>query len=179
VNIPNTITSIRFILIPVFAFYLYQGQYFMAILFFLIGGLSDILDGYIARKLNMVTSFGKLVDPVADKLMQITALIILTMQRMLPSIILIIVIAKEAFMGMGSILLYKKKNVVVSANWYGKLATVIFYIAIVITIILNQFNTNGRELLIDILMGVAVLATLFAFFMYSMTYRSIGNEEKE
>jgi cardiolipin synthase len=99
-----------------------------------LGGITDVLDGYIARKFNLITSFGKLADPLADKMMQITALVLLTMQQKIPAVILIIVIAKEAFMGAGSILLYKKENFVVSANWYGKLATVIFFVAIIFTL---------------------------------------------
>lgn len=177
-NIPNLLTALRFVLIPIFGYYLYNEQYLIAIILFLLGGLTDVLDGYIARKFNMVTSWGKVFDPAADKLMQITALVLLTVQELIPSVVLIVVVAKEAFMGMGSIVLYKKKNVIVSANWYGKLATVIFYLAIIMTIIfkmekINNPNTNN---LINVFIGIAVLSTLFAFFMYSLAYRKIRSD---
>ncbi|MCX8130055.1 MAG: CDP-diacylglycerol--glycerol-3-phosphate 3-phosphatidyltransferase [Clostridia bacterium] len=171
-NIPNAITAVRFVLIPFFGYFLYMGQfdssqYIVAVIIFLIGGFTDVLDGFIARKFNLITSFGKLADPIADKLMQITALVILTIQDKIPVVVLIIVIAKEAFMGTGSILLYRQENLVVSANWYGKLATVVFHIAIIIAI----FSANKSYS--DIFIAIAVCATLFAFFMYSMTYRKI------
>lgn len=177
-NIPNILTVARFVLIPIFGYYLINEHFFVAVSLFLIGGITDILDGYIARKYKLITSFGKLADPLADKLMQITALVILTRQGLIPMAFLIIVIAKELFMALGSISLYKKENVVVQANWYGKLATVVFFLVIVLVIILRKYNVSGVEMLIDIATGIAVFFTLFAFFMYSMAYRKIKKEFK-
>lgn len=173
-NIPNILTVMRFIIIPVFGFYLYNEQYYISIFLFTLGGITDILDGYIARKYNLITSFGKLADPLADKLMQLTALILLTMQGLIPVVFLIIIVAKEIFMVLGSISLYKK-NYVISANWYGKLATVIFYCVIVMIFILENFDVPNSAVLIDVATGIAVLFTLFAFFMYSLEYRKIKN----
>lgn len=167
-SIPNILTGIRFALIPIFAYYLYTEQYLTAIILFLLSGITDVLDGYIARKFNMITSWGKLADPIADKLMQITALVLLTIKGMIPVIIIVIVILKEGFMGIGSILLYKTKKYIVSANWYGKMATVIFFIAIIVIILFNL-----SQLYRDIFIGIAVISTLFAFFMYLSAYRKI------
>lgn len=169
-NIPNILTAIRFIIIPVFGYYLFREQYPVAVALFLLGGLTDVLDGYIARKFNMITSWGKIADPVADKLMQITALVLLSIKNSNLVVVLIIVIAKEIFMAIGSLLLYKKENIVASANWYGKMATVVFYFAIIM-IIFNAPYSNFFVVL-------AVLSTLFAFFMYTMQYRKIRNESK-
>jgi cardiolipin synthase (CMP-forming) len=180
VNIPNILTAIRFVLVPVFGYYLYSEQYLLAISLFIIGGLTDILDGYIARKFNLITSWGKLADPVADKLMQITALGLLTYQEVIPPVVLIIVIAKEVFMAIGSILLYRKEKMVVSANWYGKLATVVFFLAIIMTIVvrMSMIDSATADILVNVLVGVAVLITMFAFFMYSLAYWRIRNDEK-
>nr|WP_114296580.1 CDP-diacylglycerol--glycerol-3-phosphate 3-phosphatidyltransferase [Anaerobacterium chartisolvens] len=169
-NIPNALTAVRFVIIPFFAYFLYMGQfdkslYVTAVILFLAGGITDVLDGYIARKFNMITSFGKLADPAADKLMQITALVILTMQRKIPVAVLIIIAVKEIFMGLGSILLYKQQKLVVSANWYGKMSTVVLYIAIIIAIFSETYST--------IAIIIALCAALFAFVMYSLTYRKI------
>lgn len=172
-NVPNILTAMRFVLIPVFAYYLCVENYSISVFLFLLGGLTDILDGFIARKYNMITSWGKLADPLADKLMQITALFILSIiKRMIPLWLLVIVIAKEVFIGIGSIVLYKQQNYVVSANWYGKVATVVFYFAIIMIIFNNQykiFNTQYKYLFIFIV----VLATLFAFTMYVRAFRRI------
>lgn len=172
-NVPNVLTAIRFIFIPVFAYYLSMGSrdrkeyYYIAVFLFLLAGLTDVLDGYIARKYNMITSWGKLADPLADKLMQLTALIILAVKHLVPEVLLAIVIIKEIFMGIGSILLYKQQNYVVSANWYGKMATIVFFFAIIMII----FKAPYYWLFIYI----AVLATLFAFVMYIRTFKQIKN----
>lgn len=166
-NIPNILTVIRFIMIPVFAYFLYSGSLVKAAVVFVLAGLTDILDGIIARKFNMITDWGKLADPLADKLLQITALILLTFQKRVPSVILIIVLAKEIFMIAGSYFLYKKKKVV-SANWYGKLATVILFISIVFTLFKLPYST--------FFVYSAVIATLFAFVMYSFSFVRIKAE---
>lgn len=168
-NVPNILTAIRFVLIPIFAYYLITGSYYMAVFLFLLGGLTDVLDGFIARKFNLITSWGKLADPLADKLMQITALVILAIQRLIPAELLAIVIAKEIFMGIGSILLYKQKNYVVSANWYGKMATVVFYFAIIMIIFKAPYSY--------LYIWAAVIATLFAFAMYVRTFQRIKNAD--
>jgi len=173
VSIPNILTVIRFILIPVFGYYLFIEQYKVALLLFLLAGLTDVLDGYIARTFDMVTPWGKLADPLADKLMQITALVLLTYHRKIPIIIVLIVAVKEIFMGVGSIVLYKKKQYVVSANWYGKLATVVFYFAVIMIIMfdMSRFYNN-------LFIGIAVFSTLFAFFMYLNSYRKISRDRR-
>jgi len=175
VNIPNILTLIRFLLVPIFGYYLYNEQFAVAIVLFLSACITDILDGVIARKFNLITSFGKLADPLADKFIQLTALTILSIKNIIPLPVLIIVLAKEIFMILGSILIYKKVNFVVQANWYGKMSTVIFSFAIVMTIILhsriliNMYN----DILINIFVFVAVFSTLFSFFMYSMEFRKL------
>ena len=167
-NVPNILTALRFVLIPVFAYYLCQGEYYLSVFIFLLAGLTDVLDGFIARKYNLITSFGKLMDPLADKLMQITALVILTfVQGFIPPIILSVVIAKELFMGIGSVVLYKQNDYVVSANWYGKVATVVFYFAIIMIIFKAPYG--------NVFIVIAVLSTLFAFFMYIRQYLQIKN----
>jgi cardiolipin synthase (CMP-forming) len=181
-NIPNFLTALRILIVPIFGYFLMKEQYLTAILLFLVGGLTDILDGYIARKYDMITSIGKLADPLADKLMQITALIVLVFQSnpLIPVSVLIIVVAKEAFMVTGSMLLYKRGKNIVSANWYGKLATVILYSAIFMTIIvkMEKFNNKYTNTLIDVFVIIAVIAALFAFFMYSMTFKQITKDSK-
>jgi cardiolipin synthase len=112
--------------------------------------------------------------------MQLTALSILTIQKIIPLPVLIIVVAKEAFMVAGSILLYKKIKLVVQANWYGKLATVVFFIAIILTIVINSggFVNTYTDTLVNIFVIVAVVSTLFAFFMYSREFKKITSKSK-
>lgn len=179
-NIPNFLTLIRFLLVPVFGYYLYNQQFFAAVIIFVSACVTDILDGVIARKFNLITSFGKLADPLADKAIQLTALAILSIQKIIPLPVLIIVLAKEVFMIAGSILIYNRVKFVVQANWYGKMTTVIFSLAIVMTIILHSLRLINiyTDILINIFVLIAVFSTLFSFFMYSLEFRKLTNEKQ-
>ena len=129
-QIPNILTIFRFILIPFIVLNLVYDSYIAAFIIFTISGLTDILDGFIARKFNFITNFGKLIDPLADKCTQIITLGTLAIKDIIPMWIIIIVVLKEFIMVAGASFLYGKE-LVVSSRWYGKLATVLFYIAIV------------------------------------------------
>ena len=165
-HIPNILTIIRFILIPVILYFIFTGNYILAFIFFTLSGITDILDGAIARKFNLISTFGKLMDPLADKLTQISVLATLVFKDIIPFWILIIVILKEFIMIMGASFLYGK-DVVVYSKWFGKLATVLFYFAIVFSLINKQFGFTGIWTHIDmILYCIAIFATIFSLIMY-------------
>ncbi len=164
--IPNTLTILRFLLIPVIVFYIFTGNYILAFVFFTISGLTDIADGFIARRFNLISNFGKLMDPLADKLTQIATLASLVFANIIPVWILLIVLLKEFIMICGASFLYGK-DVVVYSRWYGKLATVLFYIAIVISLLLKQFNLTGIWENLDLgLFALALVTTIFSLIMY-------------
>lgn len=129
-HVPNILTIIRFLLIPFIIYFLAINQYIVGVILFIISGITDVVDGAIARKFNFITDFGKLMDPLADKLTQISVLATLMIKELIPVWILAIVIAKEAVMIAGASFLYGR-DVVVSSKWFGKLATVLFFRAIV------------------------------------------------
>ena len=122
-HVPNTLTIARFILIPFILTSLINDNYFLTFILLTISGLTDVLDGFLARKFNLITNFGKLIDPLADKATQISTLIALLFAGIIPDWILIVVFIKETIMIAGASFLYGKK-LVVSSRWYGKLATV-------------------------------------------------------
>lgn len=167
-NIPNILTIFRLLVLPIFGYFLFIEEYTVSVIIFVVAGFSDILDGYIARKYNMVTPWGKLADPMADKLMQITALIILTYHNKLDYRILLIIVTKEALMVIGSIILYKKLKYIAKANWYGKVATVMFYFAIIMIIFGIPYS--------NIVLIISVIATLYAFAMYTVAYFKIKSK---
>ncbi|MHB8063965.1 MAG: CDP-alcohol phosphatidyltransferase family protein [Ruminiclostridium sp.] len=171
-NIPNLLTMLRLIIVPFLGYFMYYEKYTIAIILFTLGGFTDIVDGYIARKCNMITKWGKFFDPLADKLMQITALTILVIQNFIPIVVLVIVVLKESLMLIGGILLYRKGKTVIGANWFGKLATVIFYFAILATIILSleSMSNSYTSVAINIALGLSVACTLFALLMYIFIY---------
>ena len=94
-HVPNILTIIRFFLVPIILLLLLNNNYILAFVFLTISGLTDILDGFIARKFNLITNFGKLMDPLADKFTQISILVVLAIQGIVPIWILIIVVIKE------------------------------------------------------------------------------------
>ena len=178
-NVPNILTIIRFLLIPFIVFYIFAGNYILAFVFFTISGLTDIADGFIARKYNLISNFGKLMDPLADKLTQITTLGSLAITDIIPIWILIIVLLKEFIMICGASFLYGK-DVVVYSKWYGKLATVLLYVAIVFSLLTKQFELTGIWSNIDlILFCLAVTATLFSLIMYIKDLYKKGFIDKE
>lgn len=165
-HVPNALTILRILLIPLIVFYIFTGNYILAFVIFTISGLTDIIDGFLARKFNLISNFGKLMDPLADKLTQIATLTSLVITDIIPIWILIIVLFKEFIMIVGASFLYGK-DVVVYSKWYGKLATVLFYIAIVFSLLSKQFELNGFWNNIDIgLFCLALLTTVFALIMY-------------
>ena len=182
-NIPNALTVVRFILIPLIVYYILTGQYIAGFIVLTISGLTDVLDGCIARKFNFITNFGKLVDPLADKATQIAVLASLTFKGIVPLWILLIVFIKGIVMVAGASFLYGKK-LVVSSRWYGKLATVLFYVAIVCSLFIEYWNTsiNSAAPLFgfdDYIYYLAIATTIFSLVMYFRQFYQQGYLKKE
>lgn len=170
-NIPNILTLIRFILIPFIYASVLSKHYLTGLIIFTISALTDVLDGYIARKYNYITDIGKLIDPLADKLTQVSLLLSLAFLKILPWWIFAIVFVKELVLIISASVLYSKKDVVVYSKWYGKLATTLFYLAIVSSLIINHFNISIPFRIDLYLYYLAILATVFALIMYSIKFK--------
>ncbi len=173
--IPNILTVSRFVLIPFIVISLLSENYILAIVLLTISGLTDILDGIIARKFNLISNFGKLIDPLADKATQVSLLVTLVFQDIIPLWILVIIFVKEILMISGASFLYGK-DLVVSSRWYGKLSTVMIYLAMVSSFIINWWNKpllNHPEYSASLLPEfdvylyiLAILSTVFSLIMY-------------
>ncbi len=141
--IPNILTVIRFLFIPFIIVSIALNNYLLALILFTLSSLSDVLDGFIARKCNAITDFGKLMDPLADKLTQISTLLTLCIKKIIPTWIVIVLIAKELVLISGASFLYGKQ-LVVSSKWYGKLSTVLLYMAVVSSLIINICHIDAH-----------------------------------
>ena len=184
-HIPNILTVLRFVLIPGIIVAIVKEQYILAFIILTLSGLTDVLDGYIARKFNFITDFGKLIDPLADKMTQISILTTLVIVNIIPIWILIIIVVKELAMISGASFLYGK-DLVVSSKWYGKLATVLFYVAIVVSLFIRQFeelivtktfiNSKINPLLsLDMpLYILALICSVFSLIMYFKAFYAQG-----
>lgn len=145
-NLPNKLTILRIIMIPFFLFFLLAGfgvtGRYIATAIFCIASFTDTLDGYIARKYNLVTNFGKFMDPLADKLLVCSAMIALIGIEgavvALPNVVVIIIIARE-FVITGFRTLAVEQNIVIAAGFWGKLKT-ICQMAMLIVLLININN---------------------------------------
>lgn len=189
-NLPNKLTIFRIILVPIMvAIPLFNIQesvfnipveFWIMNLIFIIASITDKLDGQIARKRNLITTFGKFLDPLADKILVLSAMMILVEKNLLPAIIPIIVIAREFMVSGYRLVAVQKKGEVIAASFWGKLKTVTQMIAIILAFI-NINNTNifgnfingnlsGIELIVNILttvfMVVSTVATIFSGWDY-------------
>lgn len=189
--IPNILTIIRFCLVPIIVILLAKRNYLGAIIVFSISGITDILDGAIARKYNFISDLGKLMDPLADKITQISMLFMLTVRGIIPLWIIVVVMIKEILMVCGASFLYGKE-LVVSSKWYGKLSTVLFYIAIVISLFIKKFEpaiiskqilgTTSKAILMHAahpFYYVAVIMTMFSLIMYIKAFYVQGYLNKK
>lgn len=163
-NLPNILTLFRIFLIPIFVLVFFSSithSLLISVIIFLLAGLSDVLDGYIARKNNLVTKWGMVADPLADKLMLLTTLTCLTIKSLVPFLIVGMVAAKEIFMIISGMLLYKNDTVIPS-NIFGKLTTILFYLSIS-TIYFN------KEIGVYFLY-IAFISTIVALINYLVIY---------
>lgn len=175
-TLPNMITVFRIILVPVYISLFFSdidNKVFILGMIFMIAGVSDVLDGYIARKYNLISKLGSALDPFADKLMSFTVLITFTIIGLIPFWILIPMILKEVIMITGGIILYLKHGkAVIPSNIYGKVATFSLYAAI-LSIIININMIVSMLLLI-----ITVLLNIIAFIIYLKIFRKMLLDEK-
>jgi CDP-diacylglycerol--glycerol-3-phosphate 3-phosphatidyltransferase len=134
-NLPNKLTLIRVLMVPVFVLFMLTnlgGSYgrIIALVLFIVASLTDLLDGYLARKYNLVTNFGKFMDPLADKLLVCSALICFVETGQLPAWMVIVIIARE-FIISGFRLVASDAGVVIAASYWGKIKTTVQMIMII------------------------------------------------
>ena len=175
-HVPNILTMFRFVLIPFIFISITKSDYITAFILLTLSGITDILDGTIARKFNCITNFGKLIDPLSDKATQVSVLIALYIIDIIPLWILLVVFLKEFIMIAGASFLYGKE-LVVSSKWYGKLSTVLFYCAIVSSLIIRFFSIGFH---FDIFIYyLALFMTLFSHVMYFNAFYKQGYLKRE
>ncbi|RKQ33547.1 CDP-alcohol phosphatidyltransferase family protein [Oceanobacillus halophilus] len=151
-TIPNILSIIRLILIPIFI-YTYvtatgTNDYYIAAIIILLSGLTDFLDGFVARKFNQITELGKTLDPIADKLTQAAVAIILMFRYPYMWILVILFVLKELFMGINGLILLKRGKKLDGAKWFGKVSTTVFYIAMGLLIAFPELELQSVYLLI-------------------------------
>lgn len=137
-TIPNFLSFFRILLIPVVVLLYAKEHYYIAVCVIFLSGLTDIADGKIARKYNMISDFGKFIDPVADKLTQAAMILCLISQYSGMLALIILMCLKEGFLFLCSYIAFKKTGVVNSSKWYGKVTTAILYGAMIILFLMPE-----------------------------------------
>lgn len=159
--IPNLLSLLRILLIPVFVVFYVQaigsGNFFLPTVILIVSGATDMLDGLIARRFHMITDLGKVLDPIADKLTQVTILFCLMFRYPIFFPLLCILIIKEALMLTGGVLLYRRRIPPSSARWFGKLATCFFYVSTILVVLLPEPDNR-------LVAATALLNSLFFLF---------------
>ncbi len=174
-NAPNTLTVFRLLLIAVLIWMFRLGRPLYALGIYILAALTDLLDGYLARKNDQVTEFGKLADPLADKLMLLTALICLYKSAMVSPWVIILVAVKEGIMILGGFLLLKVKSKVVSANWVGKTSAVVFFVAVVMAFLHDYIHPwDMVAMVIALVMSFAALIQ----YAYLNVYKFLKENKK-
>lgn len=165
-NVPNVLTMLRLALIPVFVVLYVKERPKWALAVFLIASFTDFLDGYLARKNNQITAFGKLMDPLADKVMVCTALLCQAISGIFPWSAFAVVMGKELLMVLGGAFLLKR-DIVVYSNMLGKVAQCSFILALVLSFFSAEFMAWGIRL-DRIILWVSVALTLCALVDYAV-----------
>ncbi len=177
-NVPNVLTIIRFLLIPAFCVLMGRDHMTWALVVFLLASFTDLIDGYIARKTSAITEFGKLMDPLADKLMVLSLMIGMLLKGIIPAAAFIILIVKEALMVLGGVLLFTRRDTVVYSKPIGKVAQFITVIALVLCFFHRRFFDLGCPIhLWTLWLGVA-LAVASLFFYARINIRSLLKKPK-
>ena len=176
-NIPNILSVIRIMLVFVFVvvFFALESPVW-ALIIFLTAGATDVVDGYLARRFNWITNLGKILDPLADRLMQCTALVCLCIKHLVPIWFALIFFAKELATLITGLLVIKRRSVVVVSKWYGKTAVCLFYLAIFVCIVFRDFLSKNPIVAIVMFATVALFA-LLAFAGYIQHYSKLKKEE--
>ncbi len=143
-NLPNKLTILRMCLVPFFIFFALMesisNNWLIAGIIFIVAAITDYLDGAIARKYNIVTDFGKFMDPLADKVMVVSALIVLIPTQIVHPVVVIIIIAREFAVNGIRMLASSSDGNVIAANWWGKVKTVLQIVAIILAFLVLHLD---------------------------------------
>lgn len=172
-KIPNILCYIRFLLIPAFIL-LYIGadsptDYLHAAVVVFISGVTDFLDGFIARNFNMITEFGKLIDPLADKFTQAALIFVLIVRIKWMFLLLILFVIMQLFLLVAGLTMLKKGKKLNGAKWFGKISTTVFYAVMLLLIAIPALDHS----VINLLMIICGTFLLLSFLMYVKEYRNL------
>ena len=172
-SLPNILSYIRILLIPVIVyFYLVKENYTVSAVIAALSGITDLADGFIARKFNMITDFGKFLDPVADKLTQCTLLLcLLSRYEIIWSLVLIFFIKEISMAVAGLFSVCKNNKKLDGAKWFGKVSTVIQFVSMT-----SLFAFEMPLYMVNLILTLCGIFMLLAFVMYMIEYVKLNKK---
>lgn len=185
-TLPNIISMVRIALIPIFVYFYFsntENHYISALNILIVSGVSDVIDGYIARRFNMISDIGKVLDPIADKLTQGVVLfcLLFSHQYLLPMFIVLVI--KELMQAFSATLILKSGRKPISSKWFGKLSTVMIYINMVYVIVADYFSAKYAfpVWLYIVLMTASIICMIISMFGYIKIFLNtdVANSEKK
>ncbi len=188
-NLANKLTILRVLLIPVFLIFLFMPDipynYFFALAVFAFASITDALDGYIARKYNLITNFGKFLDPLADKVLVMAAIIAFVQLDFISSIPVIIILTREFMVTSLRLVANKEGGEVIAAAFMGKIKTAVTMVSIVAILVLAGLEINllitfpfDNFLIYGILIWLSTILTIISGFQYLMSYKNFINPKE-
>lgn len=170
-KIPNILCYLRILMVPLFLYLYFTAQsssdYYVATLIVMLSGLTDFLDGQIARRCNMITDLGRIIDPVADKLMQLAMLVALTFSIKYMYLLVILLVVKEVVTSlMGYIILKSIRRRLNGAKWYGKVCTATLYVVMLVLVAFPGINSGVQ----NVLLVICAAGLFLSFIMYMRLY---------
>lgn len=177
-NVPNLLSLLRLAMVPVFCVTFFlpeENAHLLAAGIYALASLTDVLDGWIARRLNQITRLGRVLDPLADKLMTFSVIVCITISGMIPLWVVVVFFCKEALMGLGALSMYRKVNDVIPSNYWGKASTVAFF---AVCLALMLFPGIPRAWATGMIAAALVL-TLAAALVYLRNYLAVIGKKEE
>lgn len=178
-SVPNILSYVRLLLIPIFTYLFIHAEdtkdYYLIGFIIFLSAVTDLLDGWFARKFNQITELGKVIDPIADKLTQAAIVVCLLFRYPYMWILFILLVVKELFMGIIGLVLLKRGKKLDGAKWFGKLSTAVFYVAMGILITFPNLPTE----FVVFLMAITGIFLTISFILYIPEYIKLYKNKED
>ena len=179
-TVPNILSYIRILLIVPFTIFFLKREYIISAIVIIISGLTDCVDGFLARRLNQITQLGKMLDPVADKLTLLAVAVCLSVIEPLIFPVILILALKDILMLIGASVLLKKRIMPVASAWYGKLGTICFYVSVAAIVIFDMIcKFENFYIASYIMLSITAVIMIYSLIRYYTIFRSLLREHKE
>ena len=179
-TVPNILSYIRIVLVIPFIVFFIRKDYITSTIIIGFSGLTDCVDGFLARKLNQVTQLGKMLDPVADKLTLLAVSVCLSVIQPLIFPVVLILVVKDILMLIGASILLRKRIMPVASEWYGKLGTICFYVSVTAVVLFDIiWNVENFWIVSYVPLSITAGIMIYSLFRYHLIFKTLMKEYKE